>query len=198
MVAKVVREKRVAEVIFASGAVPYTEVLAIMQRTSEENPSMRVNFSMVPAASDVLLGKQNIELLTEATGESLALLPVAYNLDRLSHRFAKRMLDIGVSGVALPLVLASCFINPTQERRERRDMWFQILRGQRTLVGVEGLGDREADYPKPGLTSLAAVANKEWEAQRRYSTIRSVLRAQPYDLNGLRNFTQGDLHASAG
>ncbi len=109
MIAKVVRENRVAEVIFASGAVPYTEVLAIMQRTSEENPSMRVNFSMVPAASDVLLGKQNIELLTEAAGESLALLPVAYNLDRLSHRFAKRMLDIGVSGVALPVGLGFLF-----------------------------------------------------------------------------------------
>jgi O-antigen biosynthesis protein len=160
MIAKVVREKRIAEVIFASGAVPYTEVLAIMQRTSVENPSMRVNFSMVPAASDVLLGKQNIELLTEAAGESLALLPVAYNLDRLSHRFAKRLLDIGVSAVALPVITASCFIDPTQERRERRDMWVQILRGQRTLVGVEGIGDREAYYPKPGLTSLAAVAVK--------------------------------------
>ncbi|HEY3875474.1 MAG TPA: glycosyltransferase, partial [Candidatus Kapabacteria bacterium] len=65
MVGKVVREKRVAEVIFPSGSVSYTEVLAIMQRTSSENPSLRVNFSMVPAASDVLLGKQSIELLTE-------------------------------------------------------------------------------------------------------------------------------------
>ena len=158
MVAKVVREKKIAEVIFSSGAVPYTEVLAIMQRTSEENPSMRVNFSMVPAASDVLLGKQNIELLTEAAGESFALLPVAYNLDRLSHRFAKRLLDIGVSGAAIPLVMASYFINPTQDRRERRNTWIQIFRGHRTLVGMEGSG--ESYYPKPGLTSLAAVAVK--------------------------------------
>ena len=160
MIGKVVREKKIAEVIFASGAVPFTEVLSIMQRTSEENPSMRINFSMVPDASDVLLGKQNIELLTQATGESLALLPVAYNLDRLSHRFGKRILDLGVSTAMLPVVMASYFMDPTHDRRERRDTWLQIFRGHRTLVGVEGLTDREAYYPKPGLTSLAAVAAK--------------------------------------
>jgi O-antigen biosynthesis protein len=182
MIAKVVREKKVAEVIFASDAVPYTEVLSIMQRTSEENPSMRVNFSMVPTASDVLLGKQNIELLTEAAGESFALLPVAYNLDRLSHRFAKRLLDIGVSGAALPLVFASCFFDPTPERRERRNTWVQIFRGQHTLVGVEGVGDREAYYPKPGLTSLAAIAIKKG---RREEDI------QQFDLYYARNHTIG-------
>ncbi len=160
MVAKVVRDNHIAEVIFASGAVPYTEVLTIMQRTSQENPSMRVNFSMVPAASDVLLGKQNIELLTEAAGEPLALLPIVYNLDRFSHRLAKRLLDIAVSGMILPLFAAASLLRPTKIWRERRDAWAEIFIGQRTLVGVEGIGDRKAYYPKPGLTSLAAVTAK--------------------------------------
>ncbi len=160
MVAKIVREHRVTEVIFASDSVPYTEVLAIMQRTSHENPSMRVNFSMVPAASDVLLGKQNIELLSETPEESVALLPVAYNLDRVSHRFAKRLLDMIVSGAGLPFVMAIFFLNPTEERRELKEAWLHILRGQSTLVGVEGISDRDTYFPKPGLTSLAAVAVK--------------------------------------
>jgi GT2 family glycosyltransferase len=165
MIAKVVREKKIAEVIFATGAVPFTEVLSIMQRTSEENPSMRVNFSMVPAESDVLLGKQNIELLTEAPGKSVALLPVVYNLNRLSHRFAKRILDIGVSSVALPVLTVTSIVSPTAAHRERRDMWIEIFRGQRTLVGVEDQSDRDAYYPKPGLTSLAAVATKSLPRQ---------------------------------
>jgi O-antigen biosynthesis protein len=182
MVAKVVREKKVAEVIFANGAVPYTEVLAIMQRTSEENPSMRVNFSMVPAASDVLLGKQNIELLTEAAGESLALLPIVYNLDRLSHRLAKRLLDIIVSGTILPIFAVASLLRPTKIWRERRDAWAEIFIGQRTLVGVEGIGDREAYYPKPGLTSLAAVTAKN---NRREEDIRQ------FDQYYARNHTIG-------
>jgi O-antigen biosynthesis protein len=160
MVAKVVRDHRVADVVFASDAVPYTEVLAIMQRTSEENPSMRVNFSMVPAASEVLLGKQNIELLTETAGESVTLLPIAYNLERLSHRFAKRLLDVAVSLVALPALGCASLFNPTSARRARMFEWLEIFRGRRTLVGVEGHLEREAYYPKPGLTSLAAVATR--------------------------------------
>ncbi|HZK75498.1 MAG TPA: glycosyltransferase [Candidatus Kapabacteria bacterium] len=160
MVAKVVRDYRIAEVIFTSDAVPYTEVLAIMQRTSEENPAMRVNFSMVPAASEVLLGKQNIEVLTGTSGESVPLLPIAYNLERLSHRLAKRLLDVAVSAVALPALACASFLNPTSARRARMFEWLEIFRGRRTLVGVEGHLEREAYYPKPGLTSLAAVATR--------------------------------------
>ncbi len=160
MVAKVVREHRVADVVFASDAVPYTEVLAIMQHTSEENPAMRVNFSMVPAASEVLLGKQNIELLTGTSGESIPLLPVAYNLERISHRVAKRLLDVAVSSAALPALACASLLNPTSARRERMFEWLEIFRGRRTLVGVEGHREQEAYYPKPGLTSLAAVATR--------------------------------------
>ncbi len=182
MVAKVVREKKIAEVIFASGAVLYTEVLAIMQRTSDENPLMRVNFSMVPASSDVLLGKQNIELLTEAAGESLALLPIAYNLDRLSHRISKRFFDLAVSGAAVPMLVLAYLLAPTEARRERKHAWLEIFRGQRTLVGVEDRSDHEAYYQKPGLTSLAAV------------TARSTLREEDvrqFDHYYARNHTIG-------
>ena len=158
MVGKIVRDHRIAEVIFASDAVPYTEVLAIMQRTSEENPSLRVNFSMVPAASDVLLGKQNIEMLTGTSGESLPLLSVEYNLERISHRLAKRMLDLAVSGVILPVLGCIALLRPSNSHRERMITWRDIFSGRRTLVGVEGMREREAYYPKQGLTSLAAVS----------------------------------------
>ncbi len=136
MVGKIVRDKRIAEVIFASDAVPYTEVLAIMQRTSEENPALRINFSMVPAASDALLGKQNIELLTGTSGESIPLLPVEYNLERISHRFAKRMLDLGISGLALPILGFTLLLRPTAFHRKRLEclaryfLWKAHTRGR--------------------------------------------------------------------
>jgi O-antigen biosynthesis protein len=160
MVAKVVRDYRVADVVFASDAVPYTEVLAIMQRTSEENPSMRVNFSMVPVASDVLLGKQNIELLTGTSGDSVPLLPVEYNLERFSHRIAKRLFDVAVSAAALPALACASLVSPTNAHRSRMMEWLEIFRGQRTLVGVAGQLEGDAYYAKPGLTSLAAVATR--------------------------------------
>jgi lipopolysaccharide/colanic/teichoic acid biosynthesis glycosyltransferase len=109
----------------------------------------------------VLLGKQNIELLTGNSGESVTLMPVAYNLERFSHRFAKRLLDVAVSTVMLPAFACSSLFNPTRARRERMFEWLEIFRGRRTLVGVEGHLERKAYYPKPGLTSLAAVARRK-------------------------------------
>ena len=160
MIGKVIREKGVSEVIFTSTALPSTEVLGIMQRASAENPSLRINFSMVPTASDVLLGKQSIELLTELPQGSLPLIPVEYNLDRISHRLAKRMLDIAVSILVFPVAAILAVIQPTTWHLERKKIWTDILLGRRTLVGIENLEDRNAYYQKPGLTSLAAVSAK--------------------------------------
>src|SRR5207237_5555739 len=97
MMGKVVRERKISEVIFANDSVPYMEMLSIMERVSRENLSLRVNFNMVPTASEVLLGKHKIELLAPTGESALAFLSVAYNLQRISHRVVKRILDIAVS-----------------------------------------------------------------------------------------------------
>jgi len=157
MMGKVVRENKISEVIFASNAVPYMDMLAIMQRVSAENPSLRVNFNMVPTASEVLLGKHRIELLTPSADGGLALMPVEYNLQRISHRAVKRLLDVVVSAVALPFVAIVSLIATSRER-DKLDMWTSIFRGEGTLVGVAGREARSAFFAKPGLTSLAAVA----------------------------------------
>jgi FlaA1/EpsC-like NDP-sugar epimerase len=158
MMGKVVRDKRISEVIFASDAVPYTDMLAIMQRVSRENLSSRVNFNMVPTASEVLLGKHRIELLSPTTEGSVAFMPVEYNLQRISHRMAKRLLDLAVSAAVLPVVACSALIRASIQRRELLAMWTKIFRGEFTLVGVAGGEARSAFFAKPGLTSLAAVA----------------------------------------
>jgi lipopolysaccharide/colanic/teichoic acid biosynthesis glycosyltransferase len=121
---------------------------------------MRVNFSMVPIASDVLLGRDKIEILTETVGNSVALLPVQHNLDLLSHRFSKRVLDISISGMALPALAISYLLKPVRERREALEKWAKVFRGEWTLVGMEGTanGERDTYDAKKSITSLAAVA----------------------------------------
>ena len=158
MMAKIVRDERITEVIFASDSLPYTEMLAVMQRVSRENLSSRVNFNMVPSASEVLIGKQKIELLSENPENSVALMPVEYNLQRISHRVGKRLLDLAVSGAALPFLAFSYLLQPVAPKRSRLDIWKRIFRGEFTLVGVAAANTRSAYFPKPGFTSLAAVA----------------------------------------
>ncbi|HWF43784.1 MAG TPA: glycosyltransferase [Candidatus Kapabacteria bacterium] len=157
MLPKIVRENHIAEVIFASDSLPYTEMLGAMQRVSKENLDSRVNFNMVPSASDVLIGKRKIELLSENPEQSLALMPVEYNLQRLSHRAGKRALDLAVSVAALPFLTFSYFVRPAAHKRDRLELWKRVFRGELTLVGVAG-ADARSYFPKPGVTSLAAVA----------------------------------------
>jgi GT2 family glycosyltransferase len=156
MLPKLVREMRVQEVIFANDGVPHTAMLEAMQRVAREVTAMRVNFNMVPSATDVLLGRQKIELLSKDPNSGLALMPIELNLHRISHRIAKRLLDLTVSGLALPVVAFRSAIAP--RRHSDLTMWQQIFRGKVTLVGFAS-GEARASYDsKPGLTSLAAVA----------------------------------------
>jgi lipopolysaccharide/colanic/teichoic acid biosynthesis glycosyltransferase len=84
-------------------------------------------------------------------------MPVEYNLQRLSHRAGKRVLDFVVSGAALPFLMLSWFVRPMVHKRDRIDLWRRVFRGELTLVGVAG-ADARSYFPKPGVTSLAAVA----------------------------------------
>ncbi|HET6513297.1 MAG TPA: glycosyltransferase, partial [Candidatus Kapabacteria bacterium] len=84
---KYIREKRISEVIFASNALPYSEMLHLMQQVSDQNPATIVNFNVVPSATDVILGRRKIEMLTEGPDSVLGLIPLEYNVQRLSHKF---------------------------------------------------------------------------------------------------------------
>jgi GT2 family glycosyltransferase len=154
MLPRVVRQERVAEVIFASDAVAHTAMLETMQRVSHEAASLRVNFNMVPTATDVLLGRQKIEMLSDNPEATFALMPIELNLHRISHRLGKRLLDITISALAWPFAALRGLIT----RDHQSHVWKEILRGDLTLVGFASGEAREAYYGKPGLTSLAAIA----------------------------------------
>lgn len=154
MLPRLVRSLRVSEVIFASDAVPHTAMLETMQRVSHESAGSRVNFNMVPSATDVLLGRQKIEVLSENPDTAFALMPIDLNVHRVSHRLAKRLLDITVGTLALPVAMLRALLT----RKDDSTVWKQILRGDLTLVGFASGEACAAYFGKPGLTSLAAVA----------------------------------------
>jgi lipopolysaccharide/colanic/teichoic acid biosynthesis glycosyltransferase len=154
----VIRDERVSEVIFASDSLSYAEMLAAMQRVSANNFGKPVNFNVVPTASDVLIGRTKIELLTGEPQESLALVALEYNLARISHRAAKRMLDIAFSALAIPSVSAMQVIHRTEAREDLVSRLREVLSGRRSLVGIAGDVAVTKGFAKRGLTSLAHVA----------------------------------------
>lgn len=153
---KYIREKKINEVIFASNALPYSEMLHVMQQVSEQNPTDIVNFNVVPSATDVILGRRKIEMLTEGPDSVLGLIPLEYNVQRLSHKFAKRIVDVSLSAIALPFVGLYASITKDEGARESVKQLNQVLRGDLSLVGV-ATKNKGTQLSKAGITSLAAI-----------------------------------------
>jgi len=156
MLAKVVREYKISEVIFATHAISYSDMLTLMQRVADENLSRFVNFNVVPEASEVLLSKRKIEILSDAEGEPIALLPMQYNIQRISHKVAKRLFDLTASFVVLPVLRIAQLVRPTSYRGELIEQCKQVLRGELSLVGAAAKGSASS-LSKHGVTSLAAI-----------------------------------------
>jgi hypothetical protein len=179
MMAKIVRDERISEVVFANDAVSYSEMLGIMQRISDENPSRIVNFNVVPSATDILLGKRKIEVLRTLEGipenglEPISLMPVQFNIQRFSHRAIKRSVDV----VLAPPMLLFGFIRKSIRPGERSEVFMEnargVLRGEISIVGIELMNGGSARLSKSGMTSLAKI------------TLRSVADARTEDIEQL-------------
>ncbi len=167
MLPKIVRDERVAEVIFANDALSYSEMLEAMQRVSEENPSRNVNFNVVPTASDILLAKRKIESLQpERGGEGVALLPVHYNIQRLSHRLPKRLLDLAVLPFLYLYAGVWRLFTVSDAPRRLLSNCSAILHGELSLVGIESASTSSRSLTKTGLTSLARITLNPLAAAR--------------------------------
>lgn len=159
MLSKIVRDERIEEVIFPSDAFTYSEMLAAMQRVSDEAP-LEVHFNVVPQATDVLLSRSKIEVITApASQESLAVMPLEYNVHRFSHRLAKRVLDIIVALVAIPVLSLVQILSRNEHRQETLRQLREVLRGKLSLVGVRPASTSEQWLCKEGVISLADLSN---------------------------------------
>ncbi len=127
-VGKVINERRVAEVIFATEGISYADILSVIARSG----SRSVNFRLVPGSLEAIIGKTRIDEL-----DTLPLVDIEYNIHKAGHRFVKRMVDVLVSAVALLILyLPVRFfgrrgnLGPTVRRLP------DVFRGSISLVGL--------------------------------------------------------------
>ncbi len=159
MLPKILEEERVSQVIFPSDEFSYSEMLVAMQHVSSE-VSREVSFNVVPKASDVLLSRSKIELITPASApESLALIPLEYNVQKISHRVAKRMIDIIGSVLIYPFVLLGSLSGQSTKSKVLLHKIGEVFRGKRSLVGIHPLAGRSNELAKIGVVSLADISS---------------------------------------
>jgi GT2 family glycosyltransferase len=156
---KIIRDDKIEEVIFPSDAFAYSEMLEAMQRVSNQAPT-EVSFNVVPHATDVLLSRSKIEVISPPPAhESLAVMPLEYNVHRLSHRFVKRCVDILVALLALPLLGIVQLVHRSPQRRQTLSRLTDVLRGRLSLVGIHPARGEDRWLCKEGVISLADLSN---------------------------------------
>lgn len=159
MLSKIVRDERIGEVIFPSDVFTYSEMLEAMQRVSDEAP-VEVRFNVVPQATDVLLSRSKIEVISPPPAqETLSVMPLEYNVHRLSHRFVKRGFDILCALLAIPVLAILQLLHRTAYRQATIHRLSEVLRGRLSLVGIRHGSAHAAWLCKEGVISLADLSN---------------------------------------
>ncbi|HYM20924.1 MAG TPA: glycosyltransferase [Candidatus Kapabacteria bacterium] len=159
MLPRIIRDEKITQVIFPAEAFSYSDMLRAMQSVSAEELTFEVSFNVVPQASDVLLSRSKIELIKPPeSAESLALMPLEYNIQKMSHRIGKRLVDIIGSIFAYPFVLIGAVVFRREGLQKLRGELVRVLRGKRSLVGIRTTGNEHQLLAKSGLVSLCDVA----------------------------------------
>lgn len=97
---KLIRERRISDVVFASGRISYSQVLQAVGSVSDP----AVNFKLVPDTMDVIIGKTYVDGLAD-----IPFVDIDYHLHRTRNIKTKRVFDIffALAGLAVlwPLAL---------------------------------------------------------------------------------------------
>ncbi len=158
MLARIIREEKISQVIFPAEAFSYSQMLSAMQAVSADELGREVSFNVVPKASDVLLSKSKIELIHPAeSNETLALMPLEYNIQKISHRFAKRIFDLIGSVAALPFVLIGSIFSKSVAAVSGELL--DVIKGKRSLVGIKATNSSQP-LAKIGVVTLCDVSGR--------------------------------------
>ncbi|HEY4644100.1 MAG TPA: glycosyltransferase [Bacteroidota bacterium] len=147
-IGKVIRDKKVSEVIFSTDTLPYRDILSVIGRSRER----AVNYRLVPTSLEVIIGKTNIDRL-----EDIPLVDIEYNIDKPLNRFSKRTFDIIVSVILLIFVYPFVYFDKRLNKRELSAFSRTILALPRVLTGERSVVGRPEYDPGPSRNGAANV-----------------------------------------
>ncbi len=147
---RLVREKKIEDVVFASGRVSYGQVLQAVG--SVKDPS--VSFKLVPDTMDVIIGKTYVDGLAD-----VPLVDIDYNINKTKNKISKRLFDIvfGLLGIIMlsPIAL---FKRESPARRVFKKLP-EVISGKLSFVGCSEYypyGSKEV-FGKTGITGVVQL-----------------------------------------
>jgi len=147
---KVIREKKISEVIFPSEEVSYTAMMSVVANCQKEN----VEFKLAGSNLDFLVGKSSVFLL-----EDIPFIEITYNISQTGHRFIKRSFDL-LLGLFLFFTWYPFFAlkkNLFHKRSEIGEVFLQIpkvISGTFSFVGPKEKAASNLFLGKKGITGI--------------------------------------------
>lgn len=128
---KIIREKKITEVIFASGEMSYNQMLTVVSECQGEN----VDFKVAGNELDYLVGKSSITMLDE-----IPLLDISYNISTIISRISKRIFDFVLTIPALIFIYPFIYsFRKTGSNGSDFSRFIlglpEVLKGRKSIVG---------------------------------------------------------------
>lgn len=148
--ARLVRERRINDVVFASGKISYAQVLQAIA----EVKSHGVSFKLVPDTMDVIIGKTYVDGLTD-----VPFVDIDYNINKTRSRVMKRMFDIAFSVIAMILLSPVALIKKDSAIARVFNRLPTVLKGKWSVVGRSEYHPQGSDevFGKMGITGVVQL-----------------------------------------
>jgi len=149
-IGKIIRAKKINEVIFATDFLSYQDLLKIVA----SNQGLNTQFHLVDKNYDFIIGKKDVMEL-----DNLPLIEIEYNITQPIHRFMKRAFDLFV---AIPLIIfvypIAILIRLISNKKNKLLYLPQVFIGKYSFVGAS-LSEKESSIylGKPGLTGIVQI-----------------------------------------
>jgi O-antigen biosynthesis protein len=155
---KVIKDKRINEVIFSSLELSYNQIMTIVSQSQNDN----IDFKLIGNNLDFLIGKTSVSILDDTP-----IIELNYNISSTLIKFIKRVFDVLLSSTVLFFIYPYIYLIVliSQQRNEFRDFILKIPKvfiGELSFVGPGENNDLSELYlGKKGLTGLWYVEGSE-------------------------------------
>lgn len=155
---RVIRERRISDVIFVSGDLSYSEILSLINRIKDKS----VRFKLALTGSDLILSKASIDSV-----DDVPVLDIDYNINKFLNRVSKRVFDIVFSLPLLIFIYPLIYLRKVFKKEigkvERKILLLpDVIAGKISLVGRPLESSDEQGYlGKKGLTGIVQISEPE-------------------------------------
>jgi GT2 family glycosyltransferase len=147
---RVIHEKKIDEVIFASGEISYSEMLQAISRVNKSGVSLK----LVPDTIDVIVGKTYVNGLAD-----VPFVDIDYNISRTRNRVWKRAFDVVFAIVGMGLLFPVVLTKRTNGIARVFQKLPEVLKGKLSVVGRSEYYARggEEIFGKIGITGVVQL-----------------------------------------